>query len=255
MQTHPTLEPRTTATSSAKQPTRRVTDAPTRMFHWLFATTFTGAYLTAESEHWRAMHVTLGYMFAGLLVFRLLYSMWGPRQASLAMLWRKLSAAPAWLRSLSEFATPSAATTVVNWRQGQNLALALAIVLMLGLVAPLTLSGYATYNDWGDLWGGDWLEEVHAFFGDALLAIVLLHLALIAGLSLLRRSNLALPMLTGRTPGKGPNVIEKNRVALAWVLLLAVLAFGAWQWQETPAGLIPAGGLSATNLLQDEDDD
>ena len=84
---------------------------------------------------------------------------------------------------------------------------------------------------------------------------MLLHLALRAGLSLLRRSNLALPMLTGRTPGKGPDVIEKNRGALALVLLLAVLAFGAWQWQETPAGLIPAGGLSAATLLQDEDDD
>ena len=58
---------------------------------------------------------------------------------------------------------------------------------MLGLVAPLTLSGYATYNDWGDVWGGDWLEDVHAFFADALLAVVLLHLALIAGFSLLRR--------------------------------------------------------------------
>jgi hypothetical protein len=28
--------------------------------------------------------------------------------------------------------------------------------------------------------GGDWLEELHEFFGEALLAVVLAHLALIA---------------------------------------------------------------------------
>src|SRR5690349_2050321 len=52
---------------------RRVTDAPTRMFHWLFALSFAGGWLTAESEHWRALHVTLGYTMAGLLGFRLVY--------------------------------------------------------------------------------------------------------------------------------------------------------------------------------------
>jgi hypothetical protein len=65
----------------------------------------------------------------------------------------------------------------VNWRQGQNLLMALAIVALLVLVVPLTLSGYATYNDWGDFLGGDWLEEVHEFFGEFFLAVVLGHLA------------------------------------------------------------------------------
>lgn len=247
--TAPSFDTRAHAGATTPAPRRLVTDAPTRMFHWLFAISFVGAYLTAESEHWRLLHVTLGYSFAGLLVFRVLYGLFGPRQAGLGLLWRKLGAAPAWLRSLK-------AGSAVNWRQGQYLAMALAIVLMLALVLPLTLSGYATYNDWGDVFGGDWLEETHELFGNAFLVVVLAHLGLIALLSALRRQNLALPMLTGRVAGNGPSPVQHNRVWLAAAVLLAVLAFGAWQWQDSPRGLIPGLGTgSSQSQGSDHDDD
>jgi cytochrome b len=240
MHATPSIHTTAQAAPAAATPGRRVTDAPTRMFHWLFALSFLGAYVTADGESWRLLHVTLGYTMAGLLVFRVLYGLFGPRHAGLGLLWRKLAGAPAWLRSLAQ----SRSAAGINWRQGQNLLMALAVVALLLMVLPLTLSGYATYNDWGDFLGGDWLEEVHEFFGEAFLFVVLAHLALIAGLSLLRRKNQALPMLTGRIAGKGPDLVQKNRVWLAALLLLAVLAFGAWEWQQSPSGLIstnPAG--------------
>ena len=37
-----------------------VWDAPVRVFHWLLVLSFAGAYLTAESERWRLLHVSLG---------------------------------------------------------------------------------------------------------------------------------------------------------------------------------------------------
>lgn len=245
MQAAPSLDAAARGSASPRPPGRLVTDAPTRMFHWLFALSFAGAYLTAESEHWRLLHVTLGYSFAGLLVFRLLYGLAGPRQAGLGLLWRKLGAAPAWLRSLGT----ATSWQSVNWRQGQNLAMALAVAVLMALVLPLTLSGYATYNDWGDVLGGDWLEELHEFFGNAFLAVVLAHVGLIALLSLVRRQNQALPMLGGRLPGAGPSPVKHNRRWLAAVLLLAVLAFSTWQWQTSPRGLIP--GLGSGQTLQD----
>ena len=220
---------------------RRVTDAPTRMFHWLFALCFLGAYLTADGESWRMLHVTLGYSMAGLLGFRVVYGLWGPRQAGLGLMWRKLGSAPAWLRSLRT--APS--ITAVNWRQGQNLLMALAVVALLVLVVPLTLSGYATFNEWGVFPGEDWLGEMHEFLGEAFLFVVLAHLALILGLSLLRRKNLASPMLTGSVEGPGPSLVQKNRAWLATLLLLAVLAYGAWEWQQSPNGLVSAKALSS----------
>lgn len=225
---------------------RRTVDAPTRMFHWLFALSFAGAWLTGDSERWRALHVTLGYTLAGLLVFRLAYGLFGPRQAGLAALWRRVRGLPAWLRTL----VPGAAPGGVGWRQGQNLLVGIAIVALLVGAVPLALSGYATWAEWG----GEWLEEVHEFMANAMLAVVLVHVGLIAATSALRRQNLARPMLTGRVPGNGPDLVTRNRAGLAVALLLAVLAFGAWQWQDSPAGLLPTSGVSSRHAPDHDDD-
>ena len=229
-------------------PTRRVVDAPTRMFHWLFALCFIGAYASADSEHWRLLHVTLGYTLAGLLAFRVVYGLVGPRQARLSLMARRLAGLPAWLASIR----PGAASRP-DGRQGLNLLMALAVVLLLALVVPVALSGYATYNDWG----GEWLEELHAFTGEAFLWLVLAHVGLIAGLSVLRRKNQALPMLTGRVAGSGPDLARRNHGWLAWLLLAAVLAFWTWQWQDSPRGLLPgdAPALSRDRAHHDDDDD
>ena len=251
----PTIDGRTGQPGTPTAPDRRrlVIDAPTRMFHALFALSFLGAYLTADGERFRLLHITLGYTLAGLLVFRVLYGLFGPRQAGLGLLWRKLTGLPAWLASLRSAPSLSA----INWRQAQNLLMALAVFALLVMVVPLTLSGYGTYNDWGDVLGGDWLEEVHEFFGEAFLFVVLAHLALIAGLSLLRRKNQAAPMWSGRVDGPGPSLVQHNRRWLAALVLLTVLAYGAWEWQQSPNGLVSAQSLGAlaTDDGVDRDDD
>lgn len=85
------------------------------------------------------------------------------------------------------------------------------------------------------------LEEAHELFGNVFLMLVLAHVALIAAISILRRQNQALPMFTGRVRGKGPDLVRHNRTWLAGLLLLAVVALGAWQWQDSPRGWIPIG--------------
>ena len=55
-----------------------------RVFHWLMVLSFAGAYLTAESERWRLLHVTLGYTMAGLVGFRILWGLVGTRHARFA---------------------------------------------------------------------------------------------------------------------------------------------------------------------------
>lgn len=237
---------------AAASPRRRVVDAPTRLFHWLFALCFLGAYLTADGESWRAVHVMLGTTMIGLLLFRVLYGVFGPRQAGLGVLWRKLAAAPAWLRSAAGARTLSR----VNWRQGQNLLMALAVGALLMAAVPLTLSGYASHNEWGGPLGGEVLEEVHEFFGQTFLALVLAHLAAIAALSLLRRRNQALPMLTGHSEGPGPDLVRHNRGWLAALLLLGALGFAAWQWQQFPDGAsAPGQRWSSTSDHRSHDDD
>ncbi len=215
------------AATARPQPTRRVTDAPTRMFHWLFALCFAGAYLTADGERLRLVHVVLGYSMAGLLGFRVLYGLFGPRQASLKALWAKASNALLWLRSVRTGLTGGGS---INWRQGQNIAMGAAIVALLLAVLPLTLSGYATYNEWG----GEWLEDLHEVVGESMLWLVLAHLGLLLLISVLRRKNQALPMLTGRVDGAGPDLVKNNRSWLAALLLVTVLGYWTWEWQQAP---------------------
>ncbi|MDP3701528.1 MAG: cytochrome b/b6 domain-containing protein [Hylemonella sp.] len=229
-----TASPHTPVASAAPRQaaaTRRVIDAPTRMFHWLFALCFVGAYLTADGERLRLVHVVLGYSLAGLLVFRVLYGLFGPRQARLSLLWGKVANAPAWLRSVKAawFGTgPNAAP--VNWRQGQYLAMALTVIALLVVVLPLTLSGFAAFHEWG----GEWLEEIHEAMGEFMLWLVLGHLAFLLVLSVLRRRNQATPMLTGRMEGTGPDLAKRNHAWLAALLLAGVLAYWAWEWQQAP---------------------
>ncbi len=255
MNTTPAYQPAGAVSPAATaSPRRRVVDAPTRMFHWLFALSFIGAYLTADGERWRALHVTLGYTLAGLLAFRVLYGLFGPRHARLGLTFRKLATAPAWLRSVSD-ATRRGTFRGINWRQGQNLLMALAVAALLVLVIPLTLSGYGTYNEWGDFLGGDWLEDVHEFFGEAFLAVVLAHLGLIAGLSVLRQKNQAVPMLTGHVDGAGPDLAKRNHAWLAALLLVGVAAFVAWEWQQSPGGLMAAQGSAQFSRDRHHGDD
>ena len=208
---------------------RLVTDAPMRMFHWLFALSFVGAYISADSEHWRLVHVVLGYTFAGLLAWRLVYGLIGPRPARLSVLWRKVSGTRAWVQALVAAFRAGGSLASVPWRQGQNLLMALALVGLLALVIPLTLTGYATFHDWGDVFGGEVFEALHEFFGDLYLMGVLAHLALLAWLSATRRKNQALPMLTGRISGPGPDLVSHERRWLAACLLASVVAYWVWE--------------------------
>jgi len=67
-----------------KQDRVRVWDLPVRLFHWLFALSFLGAFVTAESERLRDVHVVLGYTMLALIAFRLLWALVGSRYARLS---------------------------------------------------------------------------------------------------------------------------------------------------------------------------
>ena len=220
MQSVSTL-PRAVGSAQIPSAGRRVVDAPTRAFHWLFAASFLGAFVTGDSETWRPVHVALGYLMAGLLGFRLLYGLAGPRPARLAPMWRKLAGLPGWLRSVRHGRWFSD----VDWRHGENLLIALMIAAMLVAVVPLVLSGFVVYQEWG----GDWLEEVHEFFGNAFLMLAGAHVAALVGSSVLRRRNRMVPMITGRASGSGPDLGRSNRTWLAVLLWIASIGFVAWQ--------------------------
>jgi len=240
-------------TTRGRAPGRRVVDAPTRMAHALIAISFVGAWLTAEGERWLALHVTLGYVLAGALAFRVVYGLVGPRQARVALWFRKLAAAPQWLRGAAT-ALRAARPADVPWQQGRNLLMAALIVALVLLMPPLLLSGLAPHLAWVTGGPADALSELHEALGEGLLLLALAHVGLVLAASLLRRQNLARPMLDGRLPGSGPDLARRNHGLIAALLLAAALGVVAWQWHATPHGLLPTA-TPATSMGHDDDED
>lgn len=224
---------------------RRMIDAPVRAFHWLFALSFAGAWITAESEHWRGLHVTLGYAFGGLLLFRVIDGLVGPRHARLAQLGRRVAGLSDWWRQ--------AWSGHVDLPRAATLGMATAMVLLMAIAAPLVLSGYAGQADWLGLEHA--MQEVHEALANAAMALVGAHLALIALLSALRQRNLAKPMLTGYTPGPGPDLVKANRSGLAVLLLVAYLGFVGWQTAQGGSAIRSPTQHEQGHPHADDDDD
>lgn len=213
-----------------------VWDAPVRVFHWLMALSFAGAYLTAESERWRLVHVSLGYTLGGLVAFRVLWGVLGTRHARFAGFVRGPSAVMRYLSSIMR-GRP-------EHHVGHNPAGALAIVLLLLLGAATVASGWANYNDLG----GHWLEDLHEAVASFMLAVVGVHVAGIVLASWLHRENLVRAMLTGRKEGAPNDGIRWAWRPLALLLLAAVLGFWWLQWQSAPSAA--SGGAVAAEVAK-----
>lgn len=226
----------------------KVWDAPVRVFHWLMVICFTGAYLTAEEEYWRLLHVTLGYTLGGLVAFRLVWGLAGTRYARFGSFVRGPAAVLRYGRAL--IAGRPEHTT------GHNPAGAVAIVLMLFCSVVIVASGWAVYDDLG----AEWLEEVHELSANLMLLVVGVHIAGVALASWLHRENLVRAMVTGSKQGPAGEGIQRTWRALALVILLAVAGFWWLQWQSAPQSAGGAGaqrtdlpGASARH--HDDDDD
>ena len=207
--------------SARPQEKIRIWDAPVRVFHWLLVLCFAGAYLTAESEVWRLVHVTLGYTLGGLLAFRLVWGVVGTRYARFGNFVRGPAAVWAYLQSLR--------SGQPEHHLGHNPAGALAIVLLLLLGAAVTASGYITYNDLGP----GWVAELHDLLANAMLLLVGVHLLGVLTASLQHRENLVRAMLTGFKQGPVGQGIARNGGVVAVLLLLAVLGFWFWQYAHS----------------------
>jgi cytochrome b len=211
------------AAASVKPRGVLVWDAPVRVFHWLMVASFAGAWVTAESERWRLLHVTLGYTMAGLVGFRIIWGLVGTRHARFASFVRSPAAVMRYLRAMRQGRPEHHA--------GHNPAGALAIVAMLGLTLLVAASGWATFNEVG----GSWLEDAHEAVASLMLAVVGVHVAGVLLASRLHHENLVGAMITGRKPGRPEDGVRSAWRTVAALMLAAVLGFWWSQWQGAPS--------------------
>lgn len=216
-----------------------VWDAPVRVFHWLMVLSFAGAYLTAESERWRLVHVSLGYTLGALVVFRIIWGLMGTRYARFTSFIRGPKAVAQYLRAMLN--------RKPEHHIGHNPAGAVAIALILLLSVAITATGWAIYNDVG----GDLLTELHESFANIMLAIIGIHVIGVVITSWLHKENLVRSMVTGKKEGASNQAISRPWRPLAALLVAAVLTFWWLQWQSAPAAAKSAEVSSAGTAQYD----
>ncbi|WP_096786380.1 cytochrome b/b6 domain-containing protein [Rhodobacter sp. CZR27] len=180
--------------------TVRIWDPALRVFHWALAAAVILAWGLGEfGPDVMTLHFYAGYAVIGLLAFRLIWALVGPRPARFSsFVYRPREilayAAEAWRRKPS------------YWR-GHNPLGGLFIVAVLLALALQALSGLVAdpedFVNVGPLAASvpAWVSRkallVHEVMGSVILGLVALHLAAIAFYKLWKGEDLVRPMLTG----------------------------------------------------------
>jgi cytochrome b len=216
-----------------------VWDVPTRVFHWLLVISFAGAFLTAESERYRDIHVVLGYTLLGLIAFRLVWGFVGSRYAQFRSFLFKPGEIAAYMTALLN-AKPAHYV-------GHNPAGSVAVYLLLALGITAGVTGVVVFQDIG----GDALEELHEMVSYAMLTVVGMHLVGVLVSSLMHRENLVRAMITGFKSAQPREGIRRAHTWLGVIMLVAVMAF----WLGYPAtGLVqPSSNVSQAEHQHDDD--
>jgi cytochrome b len=190
-----------------------VWDLPTRLGHWLLVSAFAVAWLTGDSEEQRLYHVAAGYVMVTVMLFRVFWGLAGTRYARFS----SFLFSP---RKVFPYLIGLAKGHPARW-VGHNPAGSYAIYLLLLLGLAVVATGWADYNEVG----GDWLEQAHDILSDAMLGVIVLHIAGVVLSSLLHRENLVRSMLVGYKLGYPNEAILSAKSA--WAVLLAGLAAAA----------------------------
>ena len=220
---------------ASEAPVRRVTiwDLPTRIFHWLLVALIPFQWWTAEEDR-LDLHIIGGTAILGLLLFRMLWGLFGSSTARFANFIEGPAGILAYLRG-------KAADSI-----GHNPVGALSVVALLGLLSVEVVlgllagdedgieSGPLSYLIDGDL--SEDLADLHEDAFDLLLVLIGLHVAAIVFYALFRRKNLVGPMVSGR--GKAAaDVGEMEAVPACRFLVAAALAAAISLWVQAGAPL------------------
>lgn len=215
-----------------------VWDLPTRIFHWSLLVLVL-INLVAEprgSVLAYRVHVTAGYLIAALIVFRLLWGMIGSKRARFADFVAGWATVRAYARRLVQLDPPHSV--------GHNPLGGWMIVVLLGTLSALILTGlvatarrvagplaYLVPTSMGRL-----LAEVHEFLGNALIALIAIHIAGVILDMMLGAGNLVRAMFTGRKRLDAQRAADEPALVSLWpaALMTAALAAAvAWALMHT----------------------
>lgn len=185
--------------SSNTLQTIKVWDLLIRIFHWSLVGFFALAYLTEGEDEWMTIHSYAGYSILILLVFRLLWGVMGTHYARFSNFVTRPKEVLVYLKGLI-------AGNAKDYI-GHNPAGAMMIVALIISIAITGFSGMALYATDGHgplatsffaTWPEGAIKEVHEFFANFTVFLVVIHVGGVIVSSLLHKENLVRAMLTGK---------------------------------------------------------
>jgi cytochrome b len=144
---------------------------PTRIFHWLLAIGFTTAYILGNSDNLENLHFAFGAFVGILLIFRLLFGLFGPMYSNFRDF-------PISLKSQKEFITTYFSKTKIYAGHNPAASVVMLLILIVGLVCGI--SGYLLYTSGNNGLNigisEDFLEESHEVSANLFLIFAGIHL-------------------------------------------------------------------------------
>lgn len=188
--------------------TVRLWDPALRIFHWALVISVAGAWGLAEfGPDIMTLHFYFGYAVAGLLVFRILWGLIGPKSARFSHFIYGPKTTISYLKDMFK-REPS------YW-PGHNPFGALAVFALLAILAIQVLTGLAAdpddYINVGPLASYVGYDNartatgLHHIFASLLQIIVILHIAAVVFYKIWKKENLIKPMITGWKKVRKPN--------------------------------------------------
>ena len=177
--------------------TIKVWDPLVRLFHWSLVISFFLAFITEDD--FINLHVAAGYAVAMLIGFRVVWGLIGTRYARFPQFIKSPAQVLFYLMKMLKFDVPHYI--------GHNPAAAAMIVSLLISIILVSITGMAIIaaEGQGPLAGtffagfnAEWMEEIHEFFANFTMLLVLLHVAGVFISSMMEGENLARAMVTGR---------------------------------------------------------
>ncbi len=177
----------------------RVWDPFVRIFHWSLVLTFTVAYISGEEL--KVLHNNAGYAVLGLVLLRIVWGFIGTRHAR----FRDFVYPPAEVQGFLRDTLRQRAKRYL----GHNPAGGAMVIVMLLSLLITSLTGIAFYGieaGAGPLamlagspeWAREMLEEVHEFFANLMVLVVVVHIIGVIVESRLQHENLVKSMWNGR---------------------------------------------------------
>ncbi len=177
----------------------KVWDLLLRIFHWSLVSLFLFAFITEDD--FLDLHVIAGYIIIGLILFRLIWGVIGPRHARFSNFVKSPSQVKSYLKDVLLFRAKR--------YLGHNPAGGAMVIALLVSIVMTVFFGMLTYGAMefsGPLVGmvsgvsdalAEGFEEVHEFFANFTLFLVGLHVIGVVVASLQHRENLVQSMIDG----------------------------------------------------------